>query len=102
MSTQRKVKALNDIIVSIRVPKSLAKELKQLSETQHFLDLSEEVRSIVRKKWEFHNNPELYQLKKLREDIGAEVRKKGQKRLQQEIARELDMIKSQLKEGLEK
>ena len=76
---------MNDTIVSIRVPKSLLKELKQLSETEHFLDVSEEVRSIVRKKWESHVNPEIFQLQKLREDIGTHLHKKGEKRIQEEL-----------------
>ena len=97
-----KVSRMSDAIVSVRMPKSLLHELKSLSEKEHFLDVSEEVRSIVRKKWDFHSNPEIYQLRKLSDDIGAEIRKKSEKKIQQEIAKELEKIKSQLKEGLGK
>ena len=93
---------MSDAIVSIRMPKSLLIELKHLSEKEHFLDVSEEVRSIVRKKWDSHVNPEIYQLQKLSHDIGSEVRKKSEKRIQQEIAKELEKIKLQLKGGLGK
>lgn len=92
---------MNDIMVSIRMPKSLASELRLLAKTQHFLDLSEEVRSIVRQKWAFHANPELFEVKKLRESIGDEIKRKSTLKVQEEVTKELEKIKSQLKkEGL--
>lgn len=39
-----------DSIVSVRMPSSLVQRLKQLSKDNHFLDLSEEIRSIVKSK----------------------------------------------------
>lgn len=93
--------AVNDVMLSIRMPKSLVLELKESAKTQHFLDLSEEVRSIVRQKWNSYLNPELFELKKLRQNIEDEIKNKGTKRLQHEVAKELEKIKSQLKkEGL--
>ena len=93
--------AVNDVMVSIRMPKSLVLELKESAKTQHFLDLSEEVRSIVRQKWNSYLNPELFELKKLRQNIEDEIKNKGTKSSQHEVAKELEKIKSQLKkEGL--
>ncbi|MBN2141928.1 hypothetical protein JW711_01235 [Candidatus Woesearchaeota archaeon] len=37
-----------DSIVSVRMPSSLVQTLKSLSKENHFLDVSEEIRSIVR------------------------------------------------------
>ncbi|MBN1793020.1 hypothetical protein JW826_05040 [Candidatus Woesearchaeota archaeon] len=37
-----------DSIVSIRMPSSLVHELKSLSKENHFLDVSEELRSIIK------------------------------------------------------
>ena len=37
-----------DSIVSIRMPSSLVQELKTLSKEKHFLDVSEQMRSIIR------------------------------------------------------
>lgn len=37
-----------DTIVSVRMPSSLVQRLKLLSKENHFLDLSEEIRSIVK------------------------------------------------------
>ena len=88
---------MNDVMVSIRMPKSLASELKSLIGKNHFLDLSEEVRSIVRQKWTSVTNPELFEIKKLRENIEAEIKKKSAKRIDEEVAKELEKIKSQIK-----
>ncbi len=92
---------MSDTIVSIRMPKSLANELKRLADSEHFLDVSEEVRSIVRQKWNFHQNPGLFEIKKLRESIETDVREKTQKKIQQEVARELEKIRDQLRKGFE-
>ena len=85
-------------MVSIRRPKSLAQELKELTRPNHFLDLTEQIRSIVREKWASDTNPELFEIKKLRENIEGEIRKKSAKRIDEEVAKELEKIKSQLKE----
>ncbi len=37
-----------DSIVSVRMPSSLVQRLRSLSKDNHFLDVSEEVRSIIR------------------------------------------------------
>ena len=81
------------------MPKSLASELRELAKIQHFLDLSEEVRSIVRQKWISYTSPELFELKKLRENIEDEIKRKSTKKVQEEVAKELDKIKAQLKRG---
>lgn len=96
-----KVIALNDVMVSIRMPKTLVAELKELAKSRHFLDLSEEVRSIVRQNWLSHTSPELFELKKLRENIGNEIKRKSRVKVQEEVTKELEKIKAQLKkEGL--
>ena len=96
-----RVTAVNDIMVSIRMPKSLVIELKALAKTQHFLDLSEEVRSIVRQKWLSHISPEVFELKKLRENIEDEIKLKSAKKVHEEVTKELEKIRFHLKkEGL--
>lgn len=86
-------------MVSIRMPASLVGKLRKISGQEDFLDLSECVRSIVRKKWMQHTNPELEQIKKLREEIELEVRKKSIERVQEEVSKELEKIKKQLTGG---
>jgi hypothetical protein len=38
-----------DVIVSVRLPKSLVDELKDIQQVNHFMDLSDEIRFIVRR-----------------------------------------------------
>jgi Arc/MetJ-type ribon-helix-helix transcriptional regulator len=88
---------VNDILVSIRMPKALIAKLKDLAKLNHYLDLSEEVRSIVKQKYFFYNESEIFQLKKLRENIETEIRQKSQRKVHEEVANELEKIKFQLK-----
>lgn len=39
-------------LVSVRVPKSLYLELKEMTSRRHFMDISEHVRGIVRSRWQ--------------------------------------------------
>jgi metal-responsive CopG/Arc/MetJ family transcriptional regulator len=43
-------------IVSIRMTSSMLKELKEITKQEHFMDVSDAVRSIVRSKWLENNN----------------------------------------------
>jgi Arc/MetJ-type ribon-helix-helix transcriptional regulator len=45
-----------DSIVSVRMPSSLVQKLKRLSSENHFLDVSEEVRSIIKTKIKFYGD----------------------------------------------
>jgi len=42
-------KPKKDIIVSVRLPKSLIDELKDIQQVNHFMDLSDEIRFVVRR-----------------------------------------------------
>ncbi len=81
------------------MPKSLFKELKSVSRSQHFLDMSEQLRSIVRKKWMENTNPELFELKNLRREINEEVKRRSLEKIQEQVNKELETIKKQLKRG---
>jgi len=86
-------------MVSIRMPSSLIQEIKKLSSKQHFMDVSELIRSVVREKWIQTTNPHLYELKKLRQDIESELKKNIIKKTQQQVIVELKKIKDQIKKG---
>jgi len=88
---------VNDIIVSIRVPESILPKLKDVCKKNHFLDTSELIRSIIRKKWVEAAHPELYELKKLRSDIGDELHKQATRKAEQEVVKELEKIRASLK-----
>jgi len=89
---------MNDIMVSIRIPESLLLELKDLAEKEHYMDVSEEVRSIIRDEWLHFKQPELEELKKLREDIKKELKTKKEKVVMKEVTEELEKIKKEIKE----
>ena len=89
--------AMNDVMATIRMPRSMAQQLRELAKRRHFLDISEEVRSIVRQKWISLTSPELFELKKLRENIEHQIRQSASKKINEEVARELEKIKASLK-----
>ena len=88
-----------DSIVSLRIPSSLIKELKDLAKKNHYMDVSEEVRSILREKWLMFTNPMLHELIKVRKDIQHELEKKSMKKEQKEVLEELRRIKEYLREN---
>jgi Arc/MetJ-type ribon-helix-helix transcriptional regulator len=90
---------MKDVMVSIRMPTSLADELHAIAKEEGFLDVSELIRSVARKKWLEHTKPELAQLEGLRKGIESELQKVTQKRVHEEVAEELKKIRDQLKKG---
>ncbi len=49
ISPSKSSKPKKDVIVSVRLPKSLVEELKDIQKINHFMDLSDEVRFVVRR-----------------------------------------------------
>jgi Arc/MetJ-type ribon-helix-helix transcriptional regulator len=80
---------MTNSLVSIRIPKKLVEELKKTSEQDHFLDLSEAIRSVVRKKWLQYRDPQAYQLEQLKTEIKERVIKKVEEHAQSEKQEEL-------------
>jgi len=77
-----------DTIVAVRLPASLVNELKSLQESNHFLDMSDEIRFIIRKyclSLSFQQNPDQKSLIERQRD--------------QTLIKELDKIVGQLKQG---
>ena len=58
-----------DHIVSVRMPSTLVEELKKLAKENHYLDVSEEVRSLLREKWLEQKQPVKSRLSAARENI---------------------------------
>ncbi len=78
------------------MPKTLFSELQKLADRNHYLDVSEQVRSIVRDRWKESKDPQAYQLKKLRKDIAEAVKTKNDTQAQQQLIKELERIKEGL------
>ena len=89
----------NNSLVSIRMPKSLFLELQKLAEKNHFLDVSEQLRSIVREKWQEAKDPQAYQINRLRKEIAESLSKTTAEKAQQQLINELERIKEGLISG---
>ena len=88
---------MNDILVSVRMPESLLSKLRELAEKDHFMDVSEEIRSITRKNWFRFTHPELMVIERLRKDVLNEVKKKSEKEITKRVIKELNEIKKEIK-----
>jgi len=87
---------MKNVIVAIKMPGTMVDELKAAAKARHFMDVSEEIRSIVRQKWLMYNDPELMKMKKLKEGIKKELEKKGAEFAKRKILRDLEQIRSEL------
>lgn len=86
----------NNSLVSVRIPKSLFLELQKHTEKNHFLDVSEQLRSILREKWREARDPQAYQIRKLRKDIAEALKSKSEQKAQKQLIDELERIKEGL------
>ena len=72
------------------MPGSLVEELEKLAKVNHFLDISEEIRFVLRKKWISHADPYSSELKKIRKNIAKVT-----------VPEKIDSLKKDLKKLLE-
>ena len=63
------------MIVSLRIPTDLFEQLKKVAKQKHYLDLSELVRSLIRKNWLVSKDPVFYEIQKLRQELKEELRR---------------------------
>jgi Arc/MetJ-type ribon-helix-helix transcriptional regulator len=89
-----------DSLVSIRLPKSLVGELGNVVQAEHYMDVSEAVRSILREQFERYSDPYAYELKELRESITKEMKEQIARKSEQRIVDELKKIKEKIRNGL--
>lgn len=87
---------MTDVVVSIRMPSSLVQELKKLAEKNHFKDLSEEIRSIVRTKCLKYAQPYASELDKLRSDLSSQLAIKQEKEQRLKLVEDLKRIVEEL------
>jgi Arc/MetJ-type ribon-helix-helix transcriptional regulator len=81
-------------VVSVKMPASLVKELRNFTQAHHYLDLSEQVRSIVRQKCREYGRQK--DLRALRDDIEQQIRSANSHMKKEQILQELAKL---LKEG---
>jgi Arc/MetJ-type ribon-helix-helix transcriptional regulator len=91
---------MKDTLVSIRMPDSLAKELEQQAKKEHFLDLSEFIRSVVRSQWQKNAKGDIRaELQSLRKKVEEQLKEISNERVQKEVAEELRKIQENLRRG---
>ena len=88
---------MTDVVVSVRMPSSLVLELKKLSLKNHYKDLSEEIRSIVRARCLKYSNPYASELEKLRMEISSNMDAKKEQENRQRLMQDLQKILAELK-----
>ncbi|MFH1649729.1 MAG: ribbon-helix-helix domain-containing protein [Candidatus Woesearchaeota archaeon] len=67
---------MNDI-VSVRMPKGLVHQLKELSSEKHYLDLSELIRTIVRQKAQQYGSPYAEDVRRIITDLEKELQSRS-------------------------
>jgi len=84
-----------DKVVSVRMPQPLIEELRELAEDNHFLDLSEELRHLLREKWQKHKDPYSHKLDAIKQNLKREklpVRVISLKKELRKLLEEIDEI----------
>ena len=88
-------------IVSLKIPITLYNLLEQKTKEEHYLDVSEAVKNIIRNKYLETNNPDA-RINKLRDDIMKKLETKVNSDVQEKVIDELTHIKKMLEGGDEK
>jgi hypothetical protein len=91
---------VNDIIVSARMPSSLLDELKEYSHKNHYMDISEAIRGILRHKWDSSSDPLSFQVGKIQRTLEEDIRKGIARKSEQLLVEELKKIQEKMKNEL--
>jgi Arc/MetJ-type ribon-helix-helix transcriptional regulator len=82
-----------DVVIAVRVPRTLVAELKERTEQDHFADLSEQLRSIIRRGCLKYTNPVTHEIKELKEQLKEELRKEtGELKTEELLAALKDLL----------
>lgn len=90
--------ATKDATISVRLPSSLSKELKQIATKNHYVDLSEQIRDVIRQK----NNKYLVQESRTSKTSQSTAPKDKEQIMQEKLKliSELQKIIQELNKGL--
>jgi len=91
---------MSKLMISVRIPVSLVNELKEVSKKDHFLDLSESVRSIIRQNWFRYRNPQAFEITKLRKEITEALLSRNQDDILGELRKIKDTIVKKKMSGI--
>jgi len=68
---------MKEFLVSVRMPITLAKAIKSISQEEHYLDMSECIRSIIRKKTLEIADPYVKELKSIQDELQKKLATKA-------------------------
>jgi metal-responsive CopG/Arc/MetJ family transcriptional regulator len=88
---------MKDIVLSIRLPPTLVQELKELAQKNHYLDLSEQIRTIIRQKCEQYTEPYKHEVQKMREQLEQNISESKENKDKEKLLEELQKIILELK-----
>ena len=63
-------------VVSVRMPKTLLEELKKISEKEHYMDVSDAIRSVLRHRYLMHRKPEVAKMNEIKRKLSEITDKK--------------------------
>ena len=87
---------MSKTIVSVRIPQPMMVKLKQSAVDSDCLDLSEYVRSIVRKRYLRSRDPLAFELKALQSQLTKHLVRKGQQEQKEWLLRQLEQLKNEI------
>lgn len=85
-----------ETIVSVRMPKALFEKLQSLSHDQHYMDISECLRSITRKKCLELSSPYSFELSQLRQELSKALTQKEEVQKKNQLVEDLHKILKEL------
>lgn len=87
---------MSNQIVSVRIPTTLTEKLKEYAAKKHYMDVSEVVRALLRKRWMEQRDPYSTQVNTLRKDISAKINKINDQKNYERLLQEIEKIKKEL------
>lgn len=90
-----------DVLVTVRLPASLVEELKLLVQKHHYMDTSEAIRGVLRRKWEQSSDPLAHEVRQLRASIEGELKRGIARKSEQRLVDELEKVREKIREELE-
>jgi Arc/MetJ-type ribon-helix-helix transcriptional regulator len=81
---------MTERVISVKMPGSLVKELRTLTAAHHYLDFSEQVRSVVRQKCLKYTQP-YDDVNKIKQELEQQIKSSNQMRKEQ-ILQELQRL----------
>jgi Arc/MetJ-type ribon-helix-helix transcriptional regulator len=70
---------VKDVIVSVRMPRTMLDRLKELAGKNHYMDVSDEIRSVIREKTAQYASPYTQDVKRIVDDLQEELRDREKK-----------------------